>query len=85
MFQLEAVAFQHSRPLLAHGFNLAGALSQQVVKLFGFLGHALVGYAAGRDEDVGMDISRIVAALGCVYGAIGGALVSTYQPQAKRL
>ncbi len=43
MFQLEAVAFEYLCPLFPHGFNLAGALSQQVVKLFGFLAQPFGG------------------------------------------
>ena len=85
MFQIKTKSLEYLRPLLPHGFNLAGPCPSRSSSSFGFLGQALGGYAAGRDENMGMDISYIVAALGRVYSAIGSALVSTYQPQAKRL
>lgn len=84
MFQLEAVAFQHSRPLLAHGFNLAWPCLL-IVNLAGFFFQALGGNSAGGYQNMGVYIPMVVAALGRVYGAIGGDLIPTHQPQAKRL
>jgi hypothetical protein len=65
VFQVKAKSLEYLRPCLADGFNLQGA-GFLVVQLAGFLGHALSGYAAGRQQNMGMVIPGIVAALGRV-------------------
>lgn len=62
MFQIETGIFQNETPFLTHSFDLQRA-SYLVIQFPGFLGQALCGKSAGGHENMGVNISRIMALL----------------------